>query len=103
MSEKTPSNNSYDSRDEVAQLKEKLASAEANVEKQEAWGAHDVTVANEGEMNFEEYMNSRPDEGVVRDGVQFRQSQSQKFASNEDYNAALESEDDYYNRLEGGQ
>lgn len=90
-----------DERDIVAKLQQQLERAQHDVAQKEAFGKYDITVPNEGELNYQEYLEQRPSEGVVRDGDGFRDAQSGKFSSADGYEAQKVSSQDHYDQIGG--
>lgn len=75
-----------DERDELAKLEAKLAKKQIEVKSLEDMGAFDSgVVSNEGEVNYQEYLESRPDDGTIRDGEDYRDVKTGQFSSQESY------------------
>lgn len=90
-----------DERDVVVKLQQQLERAQQDVARKEVFGKYDVTVPGEGELNYQEYLEKRPAEGVVRDGGDFRDAQSGRYSSAESYEAQRVSSQDYYDKIGG--
>lgn len=75
-----------DERDEVTRLKLQLAKAEIAVNEAEAFGKFDVAVPNVDEDTYASYLAKRPENGIIRDGESFRDTESGQFASAREYN-----------------
>lgn len=68
----------------------------------ESFGMYDEDVTPaEGELTFEEYAAQRPAEGIVRNGDNFQDAQSGKFATQEAYEAQKGDIQDHYDQLGG--
>jgi len=100
MSEKEPAaaKAPKDERDEVAKLQRQLDRAQFDAGQKEAFGKYDVTVPNEGELNYQDYLDQRPAEGVVRNGDLLQDAQTGKFASEEAYEGQKVDTQDYYDQ-----
>lgn len=87
-----------DERDELAALEAKLEEKRAQVAAAENFGKYDYSVPRDDEETFSSFMESRPAEGVVRDGEGYRNAQTGAFASYEDYLNSQTSENDFAER-----
>ncbi len=90
-----------DERDKAAKLKAQYEEAQFLADQLEAFGAFDTTVPNEGEVNYQQYLDQRPADGVVRDGEGYRDTQSGQFASEATYEAQNGTTQDYYDQKGG--
>jgi len=72
-----------DERDELARLEAQLAHKKLEVQGNTEFGKYDTVVPNEGEGTYQDYLEQRPSEGIVRDGESFRKDG--KFASADAY------------------
>lgn len=73
--------------------------AQTDLARQAAFGAFDVAAPNEGEGNYQEYIDSRPaapQDGVTRNGEVFQNVATGKFAGEAAYNAQNGDADTYY-------
>ncbi|HRN90256.1 MAG TPA: hypothetical protein PK265_00545 [Candidatus Saccharibacteria bacterium] len=74
-----------DERDELALLEAKVARKQIEVNGATNFGKFDSVASNEGEVNYKEYLENRPNDGVIRDGEGHRDVKSGQFASQADY------------------
>lgn len=101
MSEREPGSTAAqtDERDEVAKLEAQLAAKKIDVERKEAFGKYDEVTPDMGEVNYQGYIDQRPDKGIVRDGDQFRGPKG--FASETAYNEQNGTSQAHYDTLGG--
>lgn len=104
MSEFEPGFNkpAKDERDELLHKQAEYEKALFDVQQKEAFGKFDVTVPNEGEDTYQSYIDKRPGEGIVRNAAdQPVNTETNKFASQEAYEAQKGNSQDYYDKLGG--
>jgi len=104
MSELEPGFNTAakDERDVLKQKQDEYERALFDVQQKEAFGKFDVTAPNSGEDTYQSYMDQRPADGIVRNSADVLvNSATNKFASQEAYEAQVGSTQDYYDKLGG--
>lgn len=89
-------------RARLASERSRLERQEEVLNREELFGKYDegVTPA-EGELTYQDYLEQRPSEGVVRDGEGFRDAQSGAFAKKELYEAQQGNIQDHYDQVGG--
>jgi len=104
MTEQAPSGLSAleKERARLASERAKLEHKENVLNREELFGKYDEgAIPAEGEMTYQQYLEQRPAEGVVRDGDGFRDAQSGKFAEAKSYEAQKGDIQDHYDQVGG--
>ncbi len=89
-----------DERDELAKLEAEVAKKRIEVTGYENFGKYDESQGplQEGEIRYDEYLQNRPKEGVIRDGSGFREAHSGQF-SNQEQHSQQSSENKVFDML----
>jgi len=89
-------------RARLASERSRLERQEEVLNREELFGKYDegVTPA-EGELTYQDYLDQRPAQGVIRDGEGFRDAQSGAFAKKELYEAQQGTIQDHYDQVGG--
>lgn len=100
MHEPTAPSIRSDEHDKVAKLQRELEKAQFDAQQKEVFGKYDVTAPNEGEGNYQEYIDSHSNDGIVRNGDVFQNAATGKFASEAAYAAQNGTTEDHYDAVE---
>ncbi len=100
MHEPTAPSIRSDEHDKVAKLQRELEKAQFDAQQKEEFGKYDVTVPGKGEGNYQEYIDSRPNDGIVRNGDVYQYADTGKFAGEAAYTAQNGTAEDHYDKVE---
>lgn len=100
MHEPTAPSIRSDEHDKVAKLQRDLEKAQFDAQQKEVFGKYDVTVPQEGEGNYQEYINSHSGDGIIRNGDVFQNAATGKFSSEAAYAAQNGTTEDHYDKAE---
>lgn len=88
-------------KQELKRAEDELAAAQHVYDQETAFGKHDVTVPNEGEYTYADYLEQRPAEAVVENDGVFRGEGSGQFAKEADYLDQTLTGQEYYDHKGG--
>ena len=100
MHEPTAPSIRSDEHDKVAKLQRDLEKAQFDAQQKEVFGKYDVTVPQEGEGNYQEYIDSHSGDGIIRNGDVFQNAATGKFSSEAAYAAQNGTTEDHYDKAE---
>lgn len=100
MHEQTAPSIRSDEHDKIAKLQRELEKAQFDAQQKEVFGKYDVTAPNESEGTYQEYIDSRPGDGIVRSGDVFQNAATGQFASEAAYAAQNGTAEDHYDAVE---
>lgn len=100
MHEPTAPSIRSDEHDKVAKLQRELEKAQFDAQQKEEFGKYDVSVPGKGEGNYQEYIDSRPNDGIVRNGDVYQYADTGKFAGEAAYAAQNGTTEDHYDKVE---